>query len=232
MSIINSAVNWAKEIAADSSHGYDQNGRWGPDFDCSSFLITAYKKAGLKLESTYTGNMYSDFLKHGFKNVTASVNMATGAGLEAGDVLLHHKNHTAMYIGNGQIVHASINENGKTTGGQPGDQTGKEICIRSYYNYPWDVVLRFVGDNKTSSEITAQPVKTVSVQLPVLRKGNKGPAVAMLQGALKYHGFDPNGIDGDAGTRTHNMLIGFQAERSLEADAICGPATWAELQKE
>ena len=232
MSIINSAVNWAKDIAADNSHGYDQSGRWGPDYDCSSFLITAYKKAGLKLESTYTGNMYSDFLKHGFKNVTASVNMATGAGLEAGDVLLNHVNHTAMYIGNGQIVHASINENGKTTGGQPGDQTGKEIYIRSYYNYPWDVVLRYVGGNTESSEPTAQPVKTVSVQLPVLRKGNKGPAVAMLQGALKYHGFDPNGIDGDAGTRTHNMLIGFQAERGLEADAICGPATWTELQKE
>ena len=232
MSIINSAVNWAKDIAADNSHGYDQSGRWGPDYDCSSFLITAYKKAGLKLESTYTGNMYSDFLKHGFKNVTASVNMATGAGLEAGDVLLNHVNHTAMYIGNGQIVHASINENGKTTGGQPGDQSGKEIYIRSYYNYPWDVVLRYVGGNTASSETTAQPVKTVSVQLPVLRKGNKGPAVAMLQGALKYHGFDPNGIDGDAGTRTHNMLIGFQAERGLEADAVCGPATWAALQKE
>lgn len=232
MSIINSAVKWAKDIAADNSHGYDQSGRWGPDYDCSSFLITAYKKAGLKLESTYTGNMYSDFLKHGFKNVTASVNRATGAGLEAGDVLLNHVNHTAMYIGNGQIVHASINENGKTTGGQPGDQSGKEIYIRSYYNYPWDVVLRYVGGNTASSEPTAQPVKTVSVQLPVLRKGNKGPAVAMLQGALKYHGFDPNGIDGDAGTRTHNMLIGFQAERGLEADAICGPATWAELQKE
>lgn len=232
MSVINSAVKWAKDIAADNSHGYDQSGRWGPDYDCSSFLITAYKKAGLKLESTYTGNMYSDFLKHGFKNVNASVNMATGAGLEAGDVLLNHVNHTAMYIGNGQIVHASINENGKTTGGQPGDQSGKEIYIRSYYNYPWDVVLRYVGGNTASSETTAQPVKTVSVQLPVLRKGNKGPAVAMLQGALKYHGFDPNGIDGDAGTRTHNMLIGFQAERGLEADAVCGPATWAALQKE
>ena len=232
MSVINSAVKWAREIAADNSRGYDQSSRWGPNYDCSSFLITAYKKAGLKLESTYTGNMYSDFLKHGFKDVTASVNKATGSGLETGDVLLNHVNHTAMYIGNGQIVQASINENGKTTGGQTGDQTGKEIYERSYYNYPWDVVLRYVGSDSTSSKATAQPVKMVSVQLPVIRKGDKGPAVAMLQAALKYHGYDPKGIDGDFGTRTHNMLMAFQAEHGLEADAICGPASWAEVQKE
>ena len=27
----------------------------------------------------------------------------------------------------------------------PGDQTGREISVRSYYNYPWDDILRYVG---------------------------------------------------------------------------------------
>lgn len=40
------------------------------------------------------------------------------------------------------IGHASINENGKAHGGVPGDQTGKEVCIRSWYNKEWDVLLR------------------------------------------------------------------------------------------
>ena len=31
------------------------------------------------------------------------------------------------------IGHASIDENGKIQGGSAGDQTGKEVCIRSYY---------------------------------------------------------------------------------------------------
>lgn len=42
-----------------------------------------------------------------------------------------------------KIAHASIDENGKISGGQAGDQTGKEVCIRSWYNKPWNVVIRF-----------------------------------------------------------------------------------------
>lgn len=49
-----------------------------------------------------------------------------------------------MYCGNGKEVEASINEKGKATGGKPGDQTGREILIRSYRNYPWNHVLRYV----------------------------------------------------------------------------------------
>ena len=30
------AVTWAIEIANDPAHGYDQDNRWGPDYDCSS----------------------------------------------------------------------------------------------------------------------------------------------------------------------------------------------------
>lgn len=40
-----------------------------------------------------------------------------------------------------KIGHASIDENGKVTGGKAGDQTGKEICTRFWYNKGWDVYL-------------------------------------------------------------------------------------------
>lgn len=42
-----------------------------------------------------------------------------------------------------KIAHASIDENGKISGGIAGDQTGKEVCIRLWYNKPWNVVIRF-----------------------------------------------------------------------------------------
>lgn len=36
------------------------------------------------------------------------------------------------------IGHASIDENGKSSGGTAGDQTGKEVCTRSWYSKPWE----------------------------------------------------------------------------------------------
>lgn len=42
-----------------------------------------------------------------------------------------------------KIAHASIDERGKISGGQAGDQTGKEVCIRTWYNKPWNCVIRF-----------------------------------------------------------------------------------------
>ena len=40
-----------------------------------------------------------------------------------------------------KIGHASIDENGKIAGGKVGDQTAKEVCIREWYNKPWNVYL-------------------------------------------------------------------------------------------
>ena len=36
------------------------------------------------------------------------------------------------------IIHASIDERGKASGGTIGDQTGKEVCVRTWYNKSWD----------------------------------------------------------------------------------------------
>lgn len=40
------------------------------------------------------------------------------------------------------IANSGHDENGRYWGGQPGDQTGGEWCVRAWYSCPWDVVLR------------------------------------------------------------------------------------------
>lgn len=226
MSKIDIAVKNAITIANDSRHGYDQGSRWGPDYDCSSFLITVWQQAGVPLKTngaTYTGNMKSVCLKCGFKDVIKSVNIKTGTGLESGDILLGN-GHVVMYIGNGRIVHASINEFGKITGGKPGDQTGKEICVRSYYNKPWISVLRYAGNYESYME----PVDNA-----VLRYGDKGAAVKNMQRDLIAAGFScgASGADGDFGFDTKKALMAMQREYGLEVDGEYGPIGKKKLQE-
>ena len=169
MTKMEKAVQWMVQTANNPRHGYDQIHRWGErgDYDCSSAVITAWQTAGVPVKSagaTYTGNMYSAFKKCGFVDVTQSVNLKTGSGLKRGDVLLNRRSHTAMYIGSGQIVQASINEKGTATGGSPGDQTGTEFLVRPYYSYPWDYVLRYPETaekihKKTNADIAREVIR-------------------------------------------------------------------------
>lgn len=41
-----------------------------------------------------------------------------------------------------QIGHSSVDENGRYNSGTAGDQTGKEVCVRDWYNNGWSVLLR------------------------------------------------------------------------------------------
>jgi len=161
------AIKQMESWAADNSHGYDQTYRWGEkgDYDCSSAVISAWQAAGVPVKTkgaTYTGNMKAVFLSCGFTDVTSKVNRSTGSGLQRGDVLLNETHHVAMYCGNGKEVEASINEKGTATGGQPGDQTGKEFLVRSYRNYPWDCVLRYQESNSNSTTTTTEKVAYVA----------------------------------------------------------------------
>ena len=161
MSKVENYTQQAINIANDNTHGYSQYNRWGnPDYDCSSLVITVVQKSGVSVKTngaTYTGNMYSAFIKSGFEDVTHSVNLVTGKGLQRGDILLNIINHTEIYIGNGQNVGARISET-NTIHGTGGDQTGKEIRVGNYYNYPWNFVLRY------KETVVSKPAPTATVR--------------------------------------------------------------------
>ena len=146
MSKIENYTQQAVNIANDNKLGYSQYNRWGnPDFDCSSLVITVVQNAGIPVKTngaTYTGNMYNAFIGCGFEDVTYTVNLTTGQGLKRGDILLNIVNHTEIYIGNGKNVGARSSETG-TIHGVGGDQTGQEIAVSNYYDYPWNYVLRY-----------------------------------------------------------------------------------------
>lgn len=143
--VVENAVKWITDIANDTKCGYDQKERWGPNYDCSSLVISAYENAGVAVKSNGandTSNMVAAFKKSGFSDVTSKITLSNGTGLIAGDVLWV-SGHTVMVVKDGKIAAASKNEKDEYTGGQTGDQNGKEIAVRDYYNSPWTTVLRY-----------------------------------------------------------------------------------------
>lgn len=73
--------------------------------------------------------------------------------------------------------------------------------------------------------------KTCSVVLPILKKGDDGPAVKAMQTLLIAHGYScgSKGADGNYGTSTEKALHQFKADKDLKVTSTCGALTWAAL---
>lgn len=230
MTYADKAASWAESVAADNSVGYEWGG-WGPKgYDCGHLVIAAYEQAGIKVKNagaSYTGNIPAVFIHCGFSVVTGKVDLSTGAGLRRGDVLVNLEKHAAMALGNGKIVQARSNFDGK-----PGDSSGQEIRVQAYYNYPWDYVLRPPGS--TVAEATKQAVHYQNyiyrVPLNLLKQGDYGPLVKTVQLLLKKKGFSCN-TDGKFSASTAAAVKAFQKKQKLDVDGEVGGQTYAKLFK-
>ena len=211
-----SALDWSLNIAKNQKHGYSQGSRWGPDYDCSSMMITAYQQAGVPVKTkgaSYTGDMKDAFIACGFTDVTNQCNLNTCVGMLPSDVLLNEhgrgttgNGHTAMYIGNSQMVHARGQSFGSS---KTGDQ-GQEIAVTGYYNCPWDCVLRYTGGATvapTPTTLSGSYAGSCTVTVATMVPGNIGPQVKTVQRLLNAKGYKGRDgkkldVDGEFGDET------------------------------
>lgn len=243
MTVIEKAVQWAIKTANDNSHGYSQRDRWGPDYDCSSFVIEAYEQAGVPVKragATYTGNMWKAFVSCGFVDVTTQVGLSSGYGIEAGDVLLNYASHTCLSIGNGRVANCRSSEGND----QAGDQSGNEIRLQNYWDGSpnrWNAVLRYKGQAQNSALKDDKPaVSAGNSQNLNLEDHSWTPHTlnmsnaystdcVVLQALLNAHHFACGSADGFYGAKTQAAVNAAQRYYGLQVDGICGPKTWDKL---
>lgn len=227
MTVIESAVQWAINTANDNSHGYSQVDRWGPDYDCSSFVISAFEQAGLMVKeagASYTGNMRGAFIACGFVDVTNQVGLSSGYGIEAGDVLLNYAAHTCLAIGNGKVANCRTNEGNA----QAGDQSGNEIRIQNYWNYPWNAVLRL---KTTALSLKAEePKENHGMVLPTLGRSNAySTDCVVLQAILNKRKWSCGEVDGFYGPKTEAAVNKARQYYGMQATGRCDSPLWDKL---
>lgn len=157
-------IKEAKKIAADNRCGYSQSNRWGPNYDCSSFVITSLKRAGVDTNgASCSSNIRSALVSTGefTYHSRSSIGMNTSKNLKKGDILLAN-GHVELYAGNGMNVGAHTNYDGRS-----GDSTGKEICVKPYRGTRWYGFLRYKepykkGDYKVKQALNVRETNDYS----------------------------------------------------------------------
>ena len=202
MGVIDKYVSWAVNIANDNTHGYSQAVRWSPDYDCSSFVISALESAGFPMRAygaSYTGNMGQALKACGFVKVKG-VSLASSAGLIRGDILLNPATHTEIYIGDNKAVGAHCSETGGKYG-KAGDQTGNEISVQTYRNKNYTEVWRYGGQGAAFKPSNGSKWDKVARDVIRGKYGNGAERIAALS-AEGYTDADINEIQ-----QTVNYLI-------------------------
>lgn len=154
------AMNEFFTQAASRNIGYDQHTRWSflnratkklvPNTaaDCSSLCLGGMWACGYKVNidgTAYTGVFVELAKAAGFTAISVSGWSSTKlyAAIRTGDFLLG-PGHVLYILTPSKWVTADSDERGKAYGGQPGDQTGKEVYIRNPYmrSAGWTYIVR------------------------------------------------------------------------------------------
>lgn len=162
------AAEVMRHLVEHAAHGYTQSsGRWGNettetidykgitisfkggDRDCSAGVVSAWDAVGNVVGKDLTGYAsYTGDMVEGLTSTGLWVKKPMSFIADPGDLYLsYNRGHVAMCYSQtpDMLCEFLINEHGGITGGQVGDQTGRESVYRAYYDFPWDCIMHYVG---------------------------------------------------------------------------------------
>lgn len=142
---VEAMLAWAVGIAADDTHGYSQANRFGPNYDCSSFVSTALMEGGFGIEDyLFPADMVEVLPDYGFV-----VYKKGETDPQRGDILVQPYVHVEICMGGLDCVGAHRNYDGRS-----GDRSGHEIEYRTEasdlecpfcHNAEYVYILRYEG---------------------------------------------------------------------------------------
>jgi hypothetical protein len=135
--------------------------------------------------------------------------------------------HTGIVVGVTDSIIETIEGNSSNQVKRNTYQRNSKIIIG--YGHP-----RYDAEPKKT--VVTKGVKTVKIELSVLKNGSKGEEVKTLQRILRMRGWeDENGnaleIDGSFGAKTEYAVRAFQKGKGVGVDGIVGEKTWNKLLK-
>ena len=161
---------------------------------------------------------------------------------KAGDQVFFYGGGTVGHTG---IVTAVTDSSITVVEGNSSDRVQKLTYSRSSgsiagYGHPWYEKASAVPEEPQPAPPAEESVpspQTVTVHLPLLKRGSTGSAVESAQLLLIHRGYDCGGRkflgretpDGDFGPATEKAVRSFQTKAALEPDGEIGADTWTAL---
>ena len=208
-----------KTTDADRVNGRKYGSKWIGHCvaDCSGLFKWAFTKLG--------GEMYHGsntmYLKWCVSKGTLNKGKRTDGGtLKPGTAVFVWNgktySHVGLFVGDGTVIEAA--------------STLKGVITSKVTDGKWTHWGELKGVTFDEQKPEPQPKPA---EHKTLRKGDKGAEVTELQTDLQKlgYGLGACGIDGDFGRATMAAVQLFQHDHGLTVDGICGPKTWAAIDK-
>jgi len=221
------------------SQEFNETGRWswldklfkrivaGMACDCSSLTMGLYWLAGYKINisgTCATVNAADLARAAGFQ----VLDFTSLSDVREGDALLTPNHHIVPVYreadGSLKCLSAEYNEFGTATGGQPGDQTGREVVIRPLYirSGGWTYILRPPADEATAVSVITKPIVFAQSMQPRFIEPTENYWVAIWQ---RIVGEQPSGVMNDATKSKIKVLQKSLGFTGLNIDGVPGPKT-------
>ena len=155
MGNINNANDYMYNLVTDKKHGYSQENRYGPDYDCSSSIMTSLKMGGkfdVPVKGVNTASMKKYLEKIGYK-VVSNAEKPQKNDIKLRPATAKRGGHVVMFRSSTMVMEFSSSRGHH----EKGDQTGTESWCHKWNadrNGDFTYTLRYKAKKETSKKST------------------------------------------------------------------------------